>query len=440
MKRPEYVAAAVTACRNAREGKPFDADTLAAVFSRSGFTDGYLTGRRDKSMFGYRTREDVTGTAAVLGRLANLYRKETPTVPVDMAFSMTGTVSRLTVTDGTCTVTADGPAPEPAINRPLDPDRVRENLSKTGGTQYYVNSLATDTAPGLTLPVSALNGMRRRALEALDQLRGRVSDIPRHDFAFAPVSRREHPTPSPLWARFFTADQIARADALERILLPVEQVTPALLEQYGGKLTAALPAVCFPEDEPGLSVRVKALKAAGLREVWTENIYGIALGKRLDLTVRGGFGLNVTNAQAMDFYVSQGLASLTVSFELPMASIRALDGTASWGIAVYGYLPLMRLRNCPVRASVGCARCGGHGALTDRRGVTFPVECGEKRFSTLLNSVPLHIAGRDDPGDFRLLWFTRESRAWCASVVEQFLNNRPSDEARTGGLYYRALL
>ena len=42
MKRPEYVAAAVTACKNALEGKPYDLKTLEAVFSRSGFTDGYL--------------------------------------------------------------------------------------------------------------------------------------------------------------------------------------------------------------------------------------------------------------------------------------------------------------------------------------------------------------------------------------------------------------
>ncbi len=56
MKRPEYVAAAVTACRHALAGEPYDADALRSVFSRSGFTDGYLTGRRDADMFGYRTR------------------------------------------------------------------------------------------------------------------------------------------------------------------------------------------------------------------------------------------------------------------------------------------------------------------------------------------------------------------------------------------------
>lgn len=67
MKRPEYVAAAVTACRAAREGREPDLASLEAVFSRSGFTDGYLTGKRDLSMFGRRTKEDVARSAQALG-------------------------------------------------------------------------------------------------------------------------------------------------------------------------------------------------------------------------------------------------------------------------------------------------------------------------------------------------------------------------------------
>lgn len=80
MKRPEYVAAVVTACREALALEPYDEDTLRAVFSRSGFTDGYLTGKRDKTMFGYRTKDDVQSADKVLKSLAALYEKETPRV------------------------------------------------------------------------------------------------------------------------------------------------------------------------------------------------------------------------------------------------------------------------------------------------------------------------------------------------------------------------
>lgn len=60
MKRPEYVAAAVAACRKAADGEPVPENLLEhlnAVFSRSGFTDGYLSAHRGRIMFGTAQRK-----------------------------------------------------------------------------------------------------------------------------------------------------------------------------------------------------------------------------------------------------------------------------------------------------------------------------------------------------------------------------------------------
>ena len=440
MKRPEYVAAAVTACRQARDGESWDADALRAVFSRSGFTDGYLTGKRDGDMFGCRTREDVTDAAPALKPLRELYRRERQNVPVDMRLLVTEETATLAVTDGTNTVNIPGPRPEVALTRPLDQERAESALAKTGGTPYMVRTVETEIEPGLTLPASALNAMRRQGLEMLDEARGAVPAWTRGTYAPASVSHRRVPGPSPLWARFYRGSQIPETDSLERVILPLGEITPALITALGDKLTGELPAVCFPEDEADLEARVRALREQGLGELWTENIYGIALARRLGMRVRGGFGLNIANTRAAAFYEARGLESLTVSFELPMSAVKALGGAIPRGIAAYGSLPLMRFRNCPVRANQGCAVCGGRGELTDRKGVRFPVECGERRYASLLNSVPLDIAGRDDPADFRLLWFTRESAPACAGVIERFRRGEKSDGPHTGGLYYRKLL
>ena len=152
----------------------------------------------------------------------------------------------------------------------------------------------------------------------------------------------------------------------------------------------------FHEDEPAFDARLETLVKRGLTAVWANNIYGIALGKRLGLRVHGGFALNVTNTESLLAYEGQSLASVTVSFELAMAKIRDLGGSVLRGIVSYGSLPLMHLRNCPVRANSGCAACGGCGALTDRRQVAFPLECDAQRSATLLNSVPLDL-GRQEP-------------------------------------------
>ena len=86
MKRPEYVAAAVSACRRAADGEEVPQallDQLEAVFSRSGFTQGYLTGERGRAMFGVRRKEDVTqATEKVFASLRGLYRGENQRVSV----------------------------------------------------------------------------------------------------------------------------------------------------------------------------------------------------------------------------------------------------------------------------------------------------------------------------------------------------------------------
>ena len=74
LRPPEYVAAAVNACLLARAGEPYDTRLLQDVFSRSGFTDGYLTGARNGSMFGTRTEGDAAAAKAAAPRLRELYR------------------------------------------------------------------------------------------------------------------------------------------------------------------------------------------------------------------------------------------------------------------------------------------------------------------------------------------------------------------------------
>ncbi|MFR4009003.1 MAG: U32 family peptidase, partial [Christensenellales bacterium] len=87
-ERPEYVASSVHAHRQALSGQTPDLSTLQAVFSRSGFTDGYLTGRRDLSMFGIRRKEDVTSASGVFSSLQQLYHKQPQHIPVDMHLTM----------------------------------------------------------------------------------------------------------------------------------------------------------------------------------------------------------------------------------------------------------------------------------------------------------------------------------------------------------------
>ena len=442
MKRPEYVAAATTACRKALAGEPYDADTLRAVFARSGFTDGYLTGARGADMFGHRTKSDVTDAADVLKSLAALYRNETPLVPVDFFFSLDSRASALVVRDGEREIKVPGGTPEPAIHRPLDEATARKNLEKTGGTPFYVRSFQAQIEEGYTLCAAALNALRRQALDELLLLRGQTQAHARLPYAIPDpvpyVSPREQPA---LWARFYREEQIPVRTRFERILLPADQITQDTIARYGETLIAQLPTLLFPEDEGAFGARFGRLAALGLRAVWANNVYGISLGRRLGLAIHGGFGLNAANTESLLAYEAQGLSSIAVSMELHMAKIRALGGSMPRGIVSYGSVPLMHVRNCPVRAAIGCKGCNGAGELVDRKQVVFPVECDEMRSAALLNSVPLDLAGRDLSGlDYQLLYFTRETVEEAVTIAARCQAGQKTDRPHTSGLYYKTLL
>ena len=63
---------------------------------------------------------------------------------------------------------------EKAIKTPLDIDKCKSQLSKTGGTAYKFVKLEIEIDSDISLPLSALNSLRREALAELDEKRSKV--------------------------------------------------------------------------------------------------------------------------------------------------------------------------------------------------------------------------------------------------------------------------
>ena len=223
MKRPEYVAAAVTAVRTALEGKEPDMATLQAVFSRSGFTDGYLTGKRNVRMFGVRTAEDAAASKTVFGKLADLYRREFPGVPVDLKLTATDDTLSLTAEDGAGRrAQAAAPIPDGDM-APLTEDMARRNLSKTGGTPFTVRDCRVELPEGLPVPGSLVNGLRREALDKLLEMRSRGNGYALHPMA-TPEIGPYTPQTQALRLRFERAEQAFFPTEAEAVALPLEEI------------------------------------------------------------------------------------------------------------------------------------------------------------------------------------------------------------------------
>lgn len=439
MKRPEYVAAAVSACRKSRDGEAYDLETLEKAFSRSGFTQGFLDGRRGAHMFGVRTRADAEASAQVLGSLGALYRAEYPGVAVDMALTVAADAVSLQVCDGLRTVCVQGAAPQPAQTRPLDAEGARKSLSKTGGTPFFLRNLEFSCEGEVFVPGAQLNAMRAQALEQLLAQRQQITPHPRQADSFPAISAHKTRKPE-FWAQCQTFAQAQEIGNCDKLILPAQEILahPEIVTQFQQKLICAFEPVLFAQDEQNFNALVQKVRALGVEACWTENLYGLSLAKRLGMQVYGGAALNITNSRALTVYQELGLCAATVSFELSAKRIAALGGSIVRGALVYGYLPAMQVRACPVQSEKGCKGCPGQAVLTDRMGMRFPYVCHACRYGTLYNSVPLYAADRIIEGlDFRLATFTIESPQESARIAALIRENAPFDGQATRGLYFR---
>ena len=441
MKRPEYVAAAVTAVRTALKGEQPDMATLQAVFSRSGFTDGYLTGKRNGKMFGVRTVEDAAASRTVFGKLAELYRREYPGVPVDLTLAAKGDALSLTATDDAGNVAVSAAPIERQDMAPLTEEIARRNLAKTGGTPFTLRECRIELPDDLPVPGSVVNGLRREVLDRLLTQRSRGNDYILHPMDPLPIEPYA-PQKQKLRLRFERAEQAFFSPEAEAVILPLEEIErhPELLRE-SVPLWAELPQLIWPMEEQAVLERLMALKEKGLRDAVAGNVCELSLARQAGLTVHGGPTLNVTNTLSLETYEAMDLSDTTLSFELPVKMGARLGGAKPRGILAYGRLPIMQFRACPARGEKGCGGCDGRPELVDRKGVTFPMICHDRRYTTLLNSVPLYLGDKALPSfDFETLYFTTEDRDTCRRVYEGFRQGAAPWFDRTSGLAYRTLL
>ena len=443
MKRPEYVAAAVRAAKDALEGKAPDEKLLSGVFSRSGFTDGYYAGRVNGTMFGYRRKEDVLAAESVLPALRETYRAETPRVGLTMKLSAPENERTvLEISDGEHTVRAEGEVPEKALGTPTSPERAAAALTKLGGTPYFCASPEVRLGEGLLLPASALNALRREAVGRLSDLRAGKP----HPFleANAPGISPRRPADVPaLRLRFENETQVFDLPEAEKLILDVRKLLQhtELLRPFLPKLVGELPVLLYPGDEARAAADLEKLRALGVREVLCENLGAIRLVREAGLTPLGGMHLNLLNSEAFEAAVRMGVTDLTASFEMNLGDFAALSTAAKRGFVAYGRLPLMRLRSCPNRDDGGCGSCDGRATVLDRRGEAFPLLCSARRFSTLYNPVPLSVAGLKLPrADFITLYFTDETPAEAKARAKELLRGEKPPFPVTAGLYNKKLL
>ncbi len=440
MKRPEYVAAATAACRQAVDSgavEPQLFDTLQRVFSRSGFTDGYYKGALGADMFGTRTKDDVISAGDTYAYLHSLYRAERQSTPINMTVTiLNGKPMTLTLTDGKNSITAMGDTPQAAKTKSLQIDAARDSLTKLGGTPYYCDSINIQLDGDLFVPASSLNALRRDAVEKLDNCRAAFATqqctLPQIDISGNLSGAKS------LVARFATTAQIPKnISGIKAIILPYECEFPRGLPVT---LIADLPR--YITDESKVINRLAQLKQQGIEWVFCGNLALIELAKNLGFKIFGAMGLNVHNSQALNTLKLMGVDAAMLSAEFSLKELNHITAPMPIGVFAYGKLPLMLTRNCPIKNGKTCKDCGGESSLTDRKGISFKVMCREG-YSEVLNSLPVYMADRlaeIPPVDYLLLYFTDETAEQCQSVINNYNSGTAISGDYTRNLYYKNLI
>ena len=332
-----------------------------------------------------------------------------PLIPADMTLTaLPGRPLTLTATDGVSSVTVTGEVVSPAAKRAMTREDALRSLGKTGDTAFALRSCAVDTDNAF-VPVSALNALRRDALDRLAAARAEA-------FARQPGRRCRAPEIA-----------LPRGDVPTTVVVR----TPA---QYEAVKAQDVRVVWYPEDfrEEALAAMPEgawlhlpmACEEATLRMLHrfvtanAHRIGGVVLGSvgqlGLDwpVPIGAGEGVPVMNRRAAQFLLDAGCAFATASSELSATELEILmAGAPPLLVPAYGRAQLMLLHHCPARTALGltkghrdCRMCDLHNpdaltgtSLIDRRGYAFPLlrqRLPEGCLVRLMNGLPTDIVPR----------------------------------------------
>ncbi len=455
MKRPEYVCSATRACVESRDNGAVDSktsDQLQAVFSRTGFTDGYYRDNRGYDMFGYRKREDVVSASQnLLREIRNSYKDESHRVEVRFDVKITeGECIELSVTDGKniVSVTSENKA-QSAQNLPVTQDKIEQYLSKTGDTPYSVSSIKCEISGNAFVGAKDMNALRRQALDALSQKREKWHNYGINDLSFEQLICENHSATKSINKQRARVRDLNIPDSfcsMEYVFVPLfdcvknEEIIKGYKDK-GINIALDIPRGMFNREQQIEQALIKA-KELGINHALCHNIGAVYLCKKLGLEYHLSFGMNIANSLSLKWAKDYGAVDVELSFELDIKRINNLRGDINYGVISYGYLPLMMTRNCPLKSGgQTCATCKNDKKLQDRKGEEFTLFC-DKNVVEILNCVPLIMPSeiyKSRNLDFTVFHFSVENSVENKEKILKNLSEKGSFSRFTHGLYLRGV-
>jgi len=297
-----------------------------------------------------------------------------------------------------------------AKSRPLTQESLQEQLARLGGTPFHLGQLTLDLPEPVILPVSELNRLRRTLVSRL------TSDLP-HTKSFSKAEPQLSKLLAPIaakrtamagkWKLSVLCRDPAQAEALlkespDLLVLDFEDLrrfgptVEAIRQKSKVPVYLATPRI-QKAGETGFFRLIENAKPDG---VLIRNLGGLDHFRSLQLPMVGDFSLNVANPLSADLFISEGLRTLTPSYDLNISQILELLRSAppEWfELTLHQHIPMFHMEHCVFAAFLSqgkdhltCGRpCDRHRiAVRDRVGEAHPIRADVGCRNTVFNARP----------------------------------------------------
>lgn len=448
MKNKEYVALVTHMYDKYRRGGKVaceDKEMLENIFSRSGFTNGYVYDKTGAHMLNKDKNNDniYRDIRPEVERYAESLLSAPRTIGAECRVKIkSGELPEIELAHGEYRALCRGDKPvETAQKVATDKERIISQIKKLGGTPFHAGEISCEIDDNINIPIKTVNELRRNAADKLaDKLCAsfrRKSDAVFEDEIFKTPQRE------PLMSASVVSAAQARAayDAgFDRIYIGCDTY---LAERDFFDENRDVFALMMPTIER--DGRKHDVPDCGLGSVCISNIS--QLGKFTGKHIIANFTMNVFNKYSAAMLAKLGADEICVSAELTLAQIEHIQSPVPIETVVYGRLPLMTLRNCLIKSASGKCGCKDNlFFLKDRKNACFPVKSDRQSCTnTVYNSVPVYLGDRINElrhsgiGTYRFI-FTTESPSDIADILRMYQNREKYPSAAfTRGHWYRGV-
>ena len=344
---------------------------------------------------------------------------------------------------------------EAASSRPLDKERIKKQLQKTGNTEFAFDMLDVELHGEVFLPMQQLNEMRRKALEELEK---KIQDSFHRKTAEKKVLQEEILDTASV--------KFSKKENKLSVLVETQEQLEAVLENDN---SVACIYVDSNLDKTGLDAelwngisdrihkknievflampRIFRNQTIEIFEQAYDSIltryfdgmlirsmeeYQFLKSKNYSGNIRLDYNLYIMNRFAKQFWKKQGITYGTIPVELNKSEIVNLDSEQDEMI-VYGYIPAMVTAQCVTSTVHGCKKDCKITMLKDRYQNEFPVknQCRDC-YNVIYNTAPLYLIDlKEDLEELNAeryrIQFSIENRDEVKQILNQ-CNSMFSDE------------